>query len=668
MKRPKFRLSDARKRYHIFYLLTLFLMLVLAGRLFQVQVLEGTKWARITEDQMTNSIRRNTPRGRIVDRNGEELAVSIMVHSLYVNPKEMNETPAALKGKKEVRDTAKVAAEKLAPVLKMKQDELYSDFKLKGQFLWIKRMLEPPEYEAVKQVIKENDLPGLHFIEESKRYYTKKSMAAQVLGFVGTDDSGLSGLELALDSVLKGAETRQVKRVDAMGRTLAGGEGDPSDTKEKPMVATVYLTIDSKMQFVIEDALDDAMKRTHAQGAAIIIMDPHTGAVLAMGSRPTFDPNNFGKFPAKNWLNRAISMIYEPGSVFKPIVGCMGLSEGIITPTTPIYDGGRIQIADRVIQNWDGTGMGTVPFEDVIKYSINTGMVQVGMKLGAQREIDWAKKFGFGKATGIELPSEEDGILYNPKDMYKPDIATFAIGQGIAVTPLQELRAICAIANGGELLQPYIIDRIVAPNGEVIRKGEKKVVRNVITPEVASQMRGMMEKVVSEGGGKTARIKGYRIAGKTGTAQKISEYGGYAAGQYIASFVGFVPADKPQYAMLVVLDNPRGAFYGSQVSAPIFRDTLQQILVAKGIQPSSSEGLPSFEGGANRDRDLPSLMPRDGNWILPEFKGLDARTIAKILATGQLTLEPYGSGAAYEQKPAAGTAVKPGSKVEVWFR
>ena len=252
--------------------------------------------------------------------------------------------------------------------------------------------------------------------------------------------------------------------------------------------------------------------------------------------------------------------------------------------------------------------------------------------------------------------------------MYKPDIATFAIGQGIAVTPLQELRAICAIANGGELLQPYIIDRIVAPNGEVIRKGEKKVVRNVITPEVAAQMRAMMEKVVSEGGGKTARIKGYRIAGKTGTAQKISEYGGYAAGQYIASFVGFVPADKPQYAMLVVLDNPRGAFYGSQVSAPVFRDTLQQILVAKGIQPSNSEGLPSFEGGATRDRDLPSLMPQDGSWILPEFKGLDARTIAKILATGRLTLEPYGSGTAYEQEPAAGTAVKPGSKVEVWFR
>ncbi|MBQ5346374.1 MAG: peptidoglycan glycosyltransferase, partial [Acidaminococcaceae bacterium] len=304
----------------------------------------------------------------------------------------------------------------------------------------------------------------------------------------------------------------------------------------------------------------------------------------------------------------------------------------------------------------------------------NTGMVQLGMKLGAQKEIDWAKKYGFGTATGIELPSEEDGILYDPKNMYEPDIATLAIGQGIAVTPLQELRAICAIANGGELLRPYIIDRIVAPNGEVIRKGKKQVVRNVITPEVASQMRTMMEKVVSEGGGKTARIKGYRIAGKTGTAQKIAEGGGYAPGKYIASFVGFVPADKPQYAMLVMLDTPRGAFYGSQVSAPIFRDTLQQILVAKGIQPSSSEGLPSFEAHVKPGQSqkpaapVPALKQEGNKWIIPDFTGFDARAITEQLEKGQMILEPYGSGKAYKQRPAGGSAAEPGAKIEIWFR
>ena len=199
--------------------------------------------------------------------------------------------------------------------------------------------------------------------------------------------------------------------------------------------------------------MDDAMARTKAKGAAAIIMDPYTGEILGMASRPTFDPNNFGKYSPDSWTNRAVSMIYEPGSVFKPIVGCMGLTEGIITPDTPIQDNGRNKIADRVIYNWDGEGMGTVPFSTVIKFSINTGMVQLGMKLGADRLISYAKKFGFGTPTGIELPGEEGGSLYNPKDMYEPDVATMAIGQGVAVTPLQELRAICAIANGGELLR-----------------------------------------------------------------------------------------------------------------------------------------------------------------------------------------------------------------------
>ena len=235
------------------------------------------------------------------------------------------------------------------------------------------------------------------------------------------------------------------------------------------------------------------------------------------------------------------------------------------------------------------------------------------------------------------------------------------------------LRAICAIANGGELLKPYIIKKIVAPDGSIIKEGKKEVVRNVITPEVAAQMRAMMEKVVSEGGGKTAAIKGYRIAGKTGTAEKLAEGGGYAAGQYIASFVGFVPADKPKYAMLVMLDRPQGAFYGSQVSAPIFRDTLQQILVAKGIQPTNREGLPSFDmmndtSVKTSAKQMPQvLILPNGKIKLPDFKGIDMRYTAELLQQGHLRLKPYGSGIAYQQRPAPGTEVAEGTTVEVWF-
>ncbi len=668
--RRHFNLKDAQVRLTLVGCVIMLLFMCVTVRLLWIQVISGTELGKRATTQITGHLKKTAPRGRILDCNGEELAVSMMLNSLIANPKEMTAVPAQVKGKTEDRDVKQEAAKLLSPVLKLSVEELNEDFNRSGEYVRVKRMLPPKEAEAVAAIIKENNLPGLYFEQESKRYYTKKTMAAQVLGFVGEDDSGLSGLELALDGILKGALFYREEKVDALGRPV--GESSLTD-KRPPKVSSVYLTIDSKMQFVIEDALDDAMKRTHAAGAAVIIMDPYTGAILAMGSRPTFDPNNYGKYKQETWLNRGISIIYEPGSVFKPIMGCAGLSEGIITPDTPISDPGRIQVADRVISNWDGTGMGTVPFQDVIKYSINTGMVQLGLKLGADKEIEYAKKFGFGKETGIELPGEEEGILYDSKKMVLPDIATMAIGQGVAVTPLQMLRAICAIANGGELLQPYIIDKIIAPNGEVIRKGGKKVVRRVISEDVAAQMRTMMEKVVSEGGGKSAAIKGYRIAGKTGTAEKLSPYGGYAAGQYIASFVGFVPADKPKYAMLVMLDRPQGAFYGSQVSAPIFRDTLQQILVAKGIQPSSNEDLPSFDshgstGGGQSQTVLPVMKQQGDKWILPDLRGYNVRAVAEILQPGQMRLVPEGTGSSYQQDPAPGTALSLGSQVKVWFR
>lgn len=610
----------------------------------------------------------SSPRGAIVDRDGEELAVSIMSKSLYADPVAMEDHPES-DAAKSGRNVKRLAADLLAAPLGISAESLYSDFTIEGaRFVWIKRTLSPEMAEKVQLIIKKNNLPGLHFLEESKRYYTKGTMAAQVLGFVGTDDVGLSGIELAMDSIIKARSKEMQETTDAVGNPI--GESSMEDMRPQNM-PTVYLTIDSKIQFVLEEALDRAMKETKSRAAAAILMDPHTGAVLGMASRPTFDPNDFGEYPVSTWTNRAISIIYEPGSVFKPIVGCMGLSENIITPQTVFEDKGSIKIADRVIRNWDGEGRGQVPFEDIIKYSINTGMVQLGMQLGANQMIDYSKKFGFGQPTGIELPGEESGILYRPEDMYEPDIATMAIGQGIAVTPLQMLRAICAIANGGELLEPYIIDKIVMPDGRVLRQGQKKVVRRVITEDVAGQMRMMMEKVVSEGGGKPAHIAGYQIAGKTGTAEKLAEQGGYAPGEYIASFVGFVPAANPQYAMLVMLDTPQGAFYGSQVSAPVFKDTLQQILVAKGIQPSTHEGLPSFEEDA-KDKAKAVKVPvmeflPDNKVKIPDFTGLDMRQTAELVQRGHLVLVPYGSGRAKKQSLPPGTVAAEGTKLEIWF-
>lgn len=666
--RKTFYLRDGKKRFWRLCKFIFLGVLIVVGRLVWIQLVHGSDMAELSISQTMGINIVSSPRGAIVDRDGEELAVSIMSKSLYADPVAMEDHPES-DAAKTGRNVKRLAAELLAAPLGISAESLYSDFTIEGaRFVWIKRTLSPEMAEKVQLIIKENNLPGLHFLEESKRYYTKGTMAAQVLGFVGTDDVGLSGIELAMDSIIKARSKEMQETTDAVGNPI--GESSMEDMRPQNM-PTVYLTIDSKIQFVLEDALDRAMKETKSRAAAAILMDPHTGAVLGMASRPTFDPNDFGEYPVSTWTNRAISIIYEPGSVFKPIVGCMGLSENIITPQTVFEDKGSIKIADRVIRNWDGEGRGQVPFEDIIKYSINTGMVQLGMQLGANQMIDYSKKFGFGQPTGIELPGEESGILYRPEDMYEPDIATMAIGQGIAVTPLQMLRAICAIANGGELLEPYIIDKIVMPDGRVLRQGQKKVVRRVITEDVAGQMRMMMEKVVSEGGGKPAHIAGYQIAGKTGTAEKLAEQGGYAPGEYIASFVGFVPAANPQYAMLVMLDTPQGAFYGSQVSAPVFKDTLQQILVAKGIQPSTHEGLPSFEEDA-KDKAKAVKVPvmeflPDNKVKIPDFTGLDMRQTAELVQRGHLVLVPYGSGRAKKQSLPPGTVAAEGTKLEIWF-
>ncbi|MEG0797497.1 MAG: penicillin-binding transpeptidase domain-containing protein [Acidaminococcaceae bacterium] len=665
-----FGTNNGKKRIFMLGAFILLLILGVVSRLFYLQIIQGSELSRRAMEKIAGVAVDLSPRGSILDRNGEDLAVSVLAKSLYVDPLGMNDSPWDWENEKiPQRDPRKLAAELMAPILKMPVEVLYADFKQELQYLWLKRTLEPSEVEALSKVIKDNKLHGFHFVDESKRYYTNGSLAAQILGYVGTDDKGLGGIELVLDKVLKG----QKIKYDAIFNN--GHLFGTSLVKEDnaPKMSKVYLTLDSKMQYVLEKGLDDAMAKTHAASATVILMDPHTGEILGMASRPTFDPNHFGDYPAASWVNRAVSVLYEPGSVFKPIVGSAGLTEGVVTPDTPFNDTGAFAVADRVIQNWDGEGLGAITFTDIIKYSVNTGMADLGMKLGGKRMTEYAKKFGFGTATGIELPGEEDGILYNAEEMRAPDVATMAIGQGVAVSPLQMLRAICAIANGGELVKPYIIKKVVAADGKVLQEGKTEVVRRVITEDVASKMRVMMEKVISEGGGKTAKIQGYRIAGKTGTAEKLSPEGGYAAGKYIASFVGFVPSDEPQYAMLIMLDTPQGAFYGSQVSAPVFRDTLQQILVAQGIQPSNARGLPSMEllkeeEAAKVVRVMPQMqILSDGRVKLPNLAGLNVRQVAELIQQGQLSLIPHGGGTARRQSVPPGVLLPPGSIIEVWF-
>ena len=671
MLRKKVTLNQCRQRYLWIcfgvVLVGLFIML----RYAWLQLVRGQELIKYNQSMVQGQYVEHHPRGKIVDRDGAEMAVSIMSGSLYADPVGMVDEDSSNRKGAVPRNVPALAAKVLAEPLGMKETELLKIFTMpERRFMWVKRMLDAPTEKKVRKLIRDNKLPGLHFQMESRRYYTKKKAAAHVLGFVGMDDEGRYGVELNLDKELKGRITKQMQSFNSrQQRIYDDNVKDPVEIK----LPTAYLTLDSHMQFVLEEAIDAAVAEYNADGAAALIMDPYTGEILAMTSRPTFDPNEYDEYSMESWSNKGVSFIYEPGSVFKPIVGSIALAKGVVSPNTGFYDGGSIKVADRVFRNWDGEGLGNISFTDVIKFSNNVGMIKLGQMLGKKNIVEGAKNFGFGKPTGVDLPGEEGGILYNA-DMWDPDLASFSIGQGIAVTPLQELRAICSIANGGELLKPYIIKKIVDADGNVIREGKKEVVRRVISEDVAFQMRGMMEKVVSEGGGKKASIKGYRIAGKTGTAEKLDPNGGYTPGKYIASFVGFVPADKPKYAMLVMVDTPRGSrFYGSQVSAPIFRDVLQQILVLKGIQPSSSEGLLSMEdmqrrSVARREKPLPKLQTLpNGKIKLPSFNGIDIRKATELLTAGKLRLRPYGDGTAYEQKPAAGTEVAPNTTVEIWF-
>lgn len=672
LERDRGALKRGQRRSRVLCLAMVLFVGAIILQLVNLQFVQKDFLAHWALNQISGENLEIVPRGSIVDRNGEELAVSVVSRSLAVNPQELVDDPDRWpKGQMPVRDVRQVAANRLSPILQMPASKLMELFTDKQHmFFWVKRTLDPHVAKEVSEVLDEEKIPGFHFIEESKRYYPKDNLAAQVIGFVGIDDKGLEGVEAFMDTYLRGVKEKQTNYTDAKGNLIG-----PSGLNEVQIQRknTVQLTIDARMQFILERGLDDAIKKTKAASAAAILMDPNTGEILGMASRPTFDPNHFADASSEAYMNRGVGIIYEPGSVFKPIMGSAGLMEKIITPDTPFHDEGSIDVGGRRIRNWDGRGLGNIKFEDIIKFSVNTGMASLGLKLGGEKETEYAKRFGFGEATGTDVPGEEVGILYNPKDMVPSDVATMGIGQGIAVTPLQMLRAICAIANGGNLVRPYVVKKVTGPDGKVIKENKTQVDRQVITPEVASQMRAMMEKVVSEGGGKSAQIKGYKIAGKTGTAEKLSPKGGYIPGVYIASFVGFVPSDNPRYAMIIMIDSPKGAYYGAQVSAPIFRDTLQQILVAQGVQPSNKADLKTMDSLAEKDGGkegtLPSLAPSGEKTVrLPNLAGWSLRETMEILQKGGLQLLPIGSGISFKQSPPPGTTLNEGDAVTVWFR
>ena len=654
------RKETARQRvqrhigYAVIFLSLCFLVVTI--RYGWLQIVQGDALGERMRSQVGEAFAIQSPRGTITDRSGRELAVSTMTKSLYVDPAH-------------VKDAEALAAD-IAPALALSEQEIRDDIAVGGGFVWVKRRLDHDEYEAVRRIIREKEYTDcLGFRDEAKRYYPNDVLAANVLGFVGTDDKGLDGVEQALDGLLKGEVKEAYITTDRRNRPILDSIFASRRHYQGEYCKSVELTLDSAVQFIVEQELDRAIAETQPKAITCIVMDPKTGEVLAMASRPSYNPNKFWEYSPELWKNRSTSFIYEPGSTFKSVVAGAALEEKVVSPNQVFVDPGYVMVSGRRIQNWNGESFGTVTFTDVVKNSLNTGFAQVGLRLGAERLTNYAKKFGFGALTGIDLPGEEQGILFNPDDMRDSDMATMAIGQSVAVTPLQLITAVSAIANDGVLLQPHIVRKITNADGTVYEERGPKEVRRVLETETDKTLVGLLEQVVATGGGKKAAVKGYRIAGKTGTAQKIRENGaGYMDGHYIASFCGFAPVEDPRITVLVMIDDPGlGDFYGGQIAAPVAARIFVQLFRHLHIEPSSDP----FAGMEQKEAASPKPaftgeVP-DGKVVVPDFAGKSLREAARLAAERGLTFESEGSGVASWQEIPANTLVEKGRRITVYF-
>lgn len=641
------------------------ILVILVFRYAYLQIVQGDALAQRMRDQSGYEFRIQSLRGAILDRSGKELAVSSMTKSLFVDPNHVYDT-----------HTPEEIASDIAPLIGLTEQDILDDIARGGGFVWVKRRLEHTEYEAVRAVIREKGYSDcLGFQNEAKRYYPNDALAANVIGFVGTDDEGLDGVEQALDPLLKGEVREERLTVDGQRRPILDSIFAGRRVYGSDYCKTVSLTIDSTIQFMVEQELDRAMAENNPDSITAIVMDPKTGEILAMASRPSYNPNRFWEYPQENWKNRAVSFIYEPGSTFKAVIAGAALQESIVTPNQVFFDPGYVMVSGRRIQNWSNESYGAVTFTDIVKKSLNTGFAQVGLSLGAEKMMHYTRVFGFGERTGIDLPGEEEGILFNADDMRDSDIATTAIGQSIAVTPLQLVTAMAAIANGGTLMHPYIVREIRNPDSSIYEERAPREIRRVLEPTVDRTLIGLLEQVVASGGGKKAGVKGYRIAGKTGTAQKIRrETAGYLEGRYIASFCGFAPVEDPIFTVLVMIDDPRGGdFYGGQIAAPVASRIFTQLLRYAHVEPSSNtfaETADETEKGRSDDEEKrmeAAATPPEGKAVVPDFTGLSLREAARLAELRGLTFESEGTGAAVSQSLSVNDIVDQGERVKVYF-
>jgi cell division protein FtsI (penicillin-binding protein 3) len=538
---------------------------VIGVKAVYLQIYRGSWLAQMAADQYEITSRSSGNRGTIYDRNLTEMAVSLKVTSIAAYPHQIED----------LGSTARV----MAKALNVDSNSLSPKLGAQKSFVWIKRQASPKETAAVKNL----QLLGIGFIPEYNRFYPNKTLAAQVIGFAGIDGEGLEGIEFYYDRYLKGVKGNYTVLKDAHGNGFISADNNPTDTSGHNLV----LTIDRNIQYISEKALEETVKTFSAKSGIAIVMNPKTGAILALAHYPLFNPNTFAQYDREHWRNRAITDPFEPGSTMKIFSATAAIESGGSSPNSIFFcENGAYRIGSNVVH--DLGSYGWLSLQQIIKYSSNIGAVKVSEMIGPELLYKTLRDFGFGEKTAVDCPGETAGSLTHFKKWSKLDAGAISFGHGISVSGVQLVTAVSAIANGGFLMKPYLIKEITDQNGYRIHRFEPRKIRRVISSETARTVSKMMQTVITKGGtGVRASLDGYTVCGKTGTTQKINEEGTYVEGKYIASFIGFTPAQKPEIAILVVIDEPQEKYYGGIVAAPAFKKIAHETLIYLNIPPGN---------------------------------------------------------------------------------
>lgn len=635
---------------------------VVVARLANLQLAEGGRYRARAQRQQERRIEVSPLRGSIFDREGRPLAVSVEVASVYAIPDEVAH-PA---------ETARA----LSPRLGVPEATLFARLTQKKGFVWIARKVDRPAAAAIRAA----KMSGVYLVAETKRFYPKGSLAAAVIGYVGTDDKGLGGLEHFYDRTIRGKPGEIVALTDARrstyGRSAAPNGRPPAEG------ASLVVSLDSGIQFAAERELAAVVSETQARSGVLVLLDPSDGAILAMASAPGFDPNDYRGYSAEMRRNRAVADAHEPGSTFKIVTGALGIENALVDLDEAISTGdGSIRIGNTTISEHDGKRFGALTLAGVFQHSSNVGIIRVGLRLGPERLWEGSNALGVGRPTGVDLPGENAGIFRRPERWSALSNATVSMGQEVSVTALQLVRVAAAIANGGRLVTPRLVRRIVHPDGRMETLAPPASER-VLSEATARTIRDLLVGAVERGTGRKAAIPGFVVAGKTGTAQ-IAGVGGYQPGRYVSSFVGMAPSENARVVGLVLIEEPRGRYYGGDVAAPVFARVVSQALGILRVAPEEQR-LPQTLLASNASEKvqypagvvpasvrsvfvpgLPASAPAPPTAAVrggaPSALGLSARQALALFARHGIDARFEGSGFVVTQEPLPGTPIRPGT-------